>query len=181
MLSAWPAGLAVCLACRACCLQSEVPGLQGLLSAIRGAWRLLTCCLQQMRLFAACLLDTSCHQLLFAVLHFARRKLTSQPSSAAADVRNKRASQKQGKKITGMQYMPAHPNKLLITSNDSRIRLYDGEAAGLHGHQAGHANTELYHAAAAAMPCCSPQAAKCFIVAVYCRSCQRCQHLPLVL
>eukprot|EP00891_Asterochloris_glomerata_P003295 jgi/Astpho2/3295/e_gw1.00054.81.1_t len=57
---------------------------------------------------------------------------------AAADVRNKRASQKQGKKITGMQYMPAHPNKLLITSNDSRIRLYDG--FGLQCKFKGHVN-----------------------------------------
>ena len=103
-------------------------------------------------------------------------------SSAASDVKNKRASQKQGKKITGMQYMPAHPNKLLITSNDSRIRLYDGEAAGLQVHQAGHAKAVLYHAAAAAIPCCSSQAAKCFAAAVRCRvSLCCCQHLPPVI
>ena len=78
--------------------------------------------------------------------------------------------------------MPAHPNKLLITSNDSRVRLYDGEAAGLQVHLAGHANTVLYHAAAAATPCCSSQAAKCFIAAVRCRvSFCCCQHLPPVL
>ena len=64
--------------------------------------------------------------------------------SAVSDVKNKRASQKQGKKITGMQYMPAQPNKLLITSNDSRIRLYDGEAAGWHVHPADHVTTVLY-------------------------------------
>ena len=101
-------------------------------------------------------------------------------SSAASDVKNKRASQKQGKKITGMQYMPAHPDKLLITSNDSRIRLYNGEGTGMHVHQAGHANTVLHHAAAA-IPC-SSRAANCFIVAVQCKvSFCGCQHLPPVL
>ena len=94
-------------------------------------------------------------------------------------MKNKRASQKQGKKITGMQYMPAHPDKLLITSNDSRIRLYNGEGAGLHVRQAGHANT--VHHAAAAIPC-SSRAANCFIVAVHCKvSFCCCRHLPPVL
>lgn len=45
-----------------------------------------------------------------------------------ADVKNKRSGQKTGKKITGMQFLAADTTKLLITSNDSRIRLYDGEA-----------------------------------------------------
>lgn len=46
--------------------------------------------------------------------------------SVIADVKNKRSGQKTGKKITGMQFLPADTTKLLITSNDSRIRLYDG-------------------------------------------------------
>lgn len=46
----------------------------------------------------------------------------------AADVKNKRSGDKKsGKKITGMQFLGADNSKLLITSNDSRIRLYDGE------------------------------------------------------
>ncbi|KAL3134692.1 hypothetical protein ABBQ32_007697 [Trebouxia sp. C0010 RCD-2024] len=45
---------------------------------------------------------------------------------AQIDVKNKRSGQKTGKKITGMQFLAADTTKLLITSNDSRIRLYDG-------------------------------------------------------
>ncbi|DBA73534.1 TPA: WD repeat-containing protein 44, variant 2 [Trebouxia sp. C0004] len=47
------------------------------------------------------------------------------------DVKNKRSGQKTGKKITGMQFLACDTSKLLITSNDSRIRLYDGEALNL--------------------------------------------------
>ena len=48
----------------------------------------------------------------------------------AADVKNKRSGDKKsGKKITGMQFLGSDNTKLLITSNDSRIRLYDGESA----------------------------------------------------
>jgi len=46
------------------------------------------------------------------------------------EVRNQRARRSAGstagKKITGLQFMPNEPTKLLITSNDSRIRVYDG-------------------------------------------------------
>ena len=50
----------------------------------------------------------------------------------AADVKNKRSGDKKsGKKITGMQFLGSDNTKLLITSNDSRIRLYDGESASL--------------------------------------------------
>jgi len=31
-----------------------------------------------------------------------------------------------GRKITGLQFLPGDAGQLLITSNDSRIRLYDG-------------------------------------------------------
>ena len=31
-----------------------------------------------------------------------------------------------GKKITGLHFMPGDDRKLLVTSNDSRIRVYDG-------------------------------------------------------
>ena len=43
-------------------------------------------------------------------------------------MKNKRSGQKTGKKITGMQFLASDTSKLLITSNDSRIRLYDGAA-----------------------------------------------------
>ena len=44
-----------------------------------------------------------------------------------ADVKNRRGNTSRGRKITGMQFMPKDPSQLLITSNDSRVRLYDGE------------------------------------------------------
>lgn len=45
-----------------------------------------------------------------------------------ADVKNRRGNTSRGRKITGMQFMPKDPSQLLITSNDSRIRLYEGTA-----------------------------------------------------
>ena len=44
------------------------------------------------------------------------------------DVRNSRSKKTQGKKITGLTFMPGNDRKLLVTSNDSRIRVYDGYA-----------------------------------------------------
>ena len=44
------------------------------------------------------------------------------------DVRNSRSKKTQGKKITGLTFMPGDDRKLLVTSNDSRIRVYDGYA-----------------------------------------------------
>ena len=41
------------------------------------------------------------------------------------DVKSTRGSSR-GKKITGLEYMPGVDKLLLITSNDSRIRMYDG-------------------------------------------------------
>ncbi|EIE19158.1 WD40 repeat-like protein [Coccomyxa subellipsoidea C-169] len=46
---------------------------------------------------------------------------------AQIDVKNRRGNTSRGRKITGMQFMPKDPSQLLITSNDSRVRLYDGE------------------------------------------------------
>lgn len=44
-----------------------------------------------------------------------------------ADVKNRRGQgAARGRKITGLQFLPGDPSQLLITSNDSRIRLYDG-------------------------------------------------------
>jgi hypothetical protein len=37
-------------------------------------------------------------------------------------VKNKRGQHSRGKKITGLTFLPAEPGKLLITSNDSRVR-----------------------------------------------------------
>eukprot|EP00890_Picochlorum_soloecismus_P000740 jgi/Picsp_1/1667/NSC_05141-R1_wd repeat-containing protein 44-like len=46
---------------------------------------------------------------------------------AQLDVKNKRGQHARGKKITGLAFAPKmFPNALLITSNDSRIRLFDG-------------------------------------------------------
>lgn len=46
---------------------------------------------------------------------------------AQLDVKNKRGQHARGKKITGLTFAPKmFPNALLITSNDSRIRLFDG-------------------------------------------------------
>lgn len=45
---------------------------------------------------------------------------------AQLDVKNKRGQHSRGKKITGLAFLPSEPGKLLITSNDSRVRLYDG-------------------------------------------------------
>lgn len=41
---------------------------------------------------------------------------------APADVKNKRGQHSRGKKITGLAFLPSEPGKLLITSNDSRVR-----------------------------------------------------------
>ncbi|CAL8464569.1 g4104 [Coccomyxa elongata] len=45
---------------------------------------------------------------------------------AQIDVKNRRGNTSRGRKITGMQFMPKDSSQLLITSNDSRVRLYDG-------------------------------------------------------
>ncbi|MCO5592178.1 hypothetical protein L7F22_046174 [Adiantum nelumboides] len=42
------------------------------------------------------------------------------------EVRNTKSKRSQGKKITGFQFVPGDKVKILITSNDSRIRVYDG-------------------------------------------------------
>jgi WD40 repeat protein len=42
------------------------------------------------------------------------------------DVRNTKSNKASGKKITGLSWMPGDDDKLLVTSNDSRIRVYDG-------------------------------------------------------
>ena len=43
-------------------------------------------------------------------------------------MKNRRGNSK-GRKITGMQWLPGQASQLLITSNDSRVRLYEGEPA----------------------------------------------------
>ncbi|KDD73532.1 hypothetical protein H632_c2081p0, partial [Helicosporidium sp. ATCC 50920] len=57
---------------------------------------------------------------------------------AQIDVRNARGAHARGKKVTGVAYAPGHASRLLVTSNDSRVRLYDGLA--LHVKFKGHAN-----------------------------------------
>ena len=58
---------------------------------------------------------------------------------AQLDVKNKRGQHARGKKITGLTFAPKRlPNSLLVTSNDSRIRMYDGYT--LQYKYKGHAN-----------------------------------------
>ena len=54
------------------------------------------------------------------------QNLRNVSSCAPTDVKNRRGQQARGRKITGMQFLPGNPAQLLITSNDSRLRLYDG-------------------------------------------------------
>lgn len=42
------------------------------------------------------------------------------------EVQRRRKKRSQGKKITGFQFVPGDEGKILITSSDSRIRVYDG-------------------------------------------------------
>ncbi len=42
-------------------------------------------------------------------------------------VKNSRSNNPIGRKITGLEFKPGEPDKLLVTANDSRIRLYDGQ------------------------------------------------------
>lgn len=56
---------------------------------------------------------------LYACVHNSLLPPTHPP---AADVKNKRGQHARGKKVTGMAFLPADPGKLLITSNDSRVR-----------------------------------------------------------
>ena len=58
---------------------------------------------------------------------------------AQLDVKNKRGQHARGKKVTGLHFMPGNdPNALLITSNDSRVRLYEGYT--LRSKYKGHSN-----------------------------------------
>uniref|UniRef100_A0A1D1ZS76 Uncharacterized protein n=1 Tax=Auxenochlorella protothecoides TaxID=3075 RepID=A0A1D1ZS76_AUXPR len=57
---------------------------------------------------------------------------------AQLDVKNTRGQHARGKKITGLTFLPRSPSHLLITSNDSRIRLYEGY--NLRAKFKGHAN-----------------------------------------
>ena len=45
---------------------------------------------------------------------------------AQIGVKNRSGKHTGGKKITGLQYMPGAPTRLLVTTNDSRLRLYEG-------------------------------------------------------
>ena len=54
-------------------------------------------------------------------------------------VKNERSSNPVGRKITGLEFKPGDVDKLLVTSNDSRIRLYDGQTM-LACKYKGHAN-----------------------------------------
>ncbi|CAM6121484.1 unnamed protein product [Calypogeia fissa] len=47
------------------------------------------------------------------------------------DVKSAQAKKSRGKKITGLQFVPGDSNKVLITSNDSRVRVYDGPELNL--------------------------------------------------
>ncbi|KAL3699001.1 hypothetical protein R1sor_017023 [Riccia sorocarpa] len=59
------------------------------------------------------------------------------------EVRNAQAKKGQGKKITGLQFMPGEPTKLLVTSHDSRIRVYDGKELQLKFKGLRNANSQI--------------------------------------
>ncbi len=42
------------------------------------------------------------------------------------DIQNRRQRNPMGKKVTGLQFYPGDDRKLLVASNDSRLRIYDG-------------------------------------------------------
>ena len=44
------------------------------------------------------------------------------------DVKNRRGKQARSRKVTGVACQPGVPGRLLVTCNDSRVRLYDGYA-----------------------------------------------------
>ena len=44
------------------------------------------------------------------------------------DVKNRRGKQARSRKVTGVACQPGAPGRLLVTCNDSRVRLYDGYA-----------------------------------------------------
>lgn len=66
---------------------------------------------------------------------------------AQVDVKNARGQHARGKKVTGLSFLARRPGQLLITSNDSRIRLYDGYS--LRAKFKGHANRSTQIRAAA--------------------------------
>lgn len=43
-----------------------------------------------------------------------------------ADVKNRRGKQPRSRKITGLRFHPEAAGQLLVSSNDSRVRLYEG-------------------------------------------------------
>jgi hypothetical protein len=43
-------------------------------------------------------------------------------------VKNRRGKQARSRKVTGVACQPGAPGRLLVTCNDSRVRLYDGYA-----------------------------------------------------
>lgn len=49
-------------------------------------------------------------------------------SRACTDVKNRRGKQARSRKVTGVCCQPGAPGRLLVTSNDSRVRLYHGYA-----------------------------------------------------
>ncbi|KAK2076983.1 hypothetical protein QBZ16_005211 [Prototheca wickerhamii] len=57
---------------------------------------------------------------------------------AQIDVKNARGQHARGKKVTGVAFVARRPSQLLVTSNDSRVRLYDGYS--LRAKFKGHAN-----------------------------------------
>ena len=43
-------------------------------------------------------------------------------------MKNRRGKQTRSRKVTGVACQPGAPGRLLVTSNDSRVRLYQGYA-----------------------------------------------------
>ena len=71
--------------------------------------------------------------------HFYRADNFKFEHSHMITVKNSRSDNPVGRKITGLEFKPGDPDKLLVTANDSRIRLYDGQTM-LACKYKGHAN-----------------------------------------
>lgn len=61
----------------------------------------------------------------FASASLCRLHILPAPWRVQVDVRNARGAHSAGKKITGILPVPGQPSQLLVSSNDSRLRLYD--------------------------------------------------------
>ena len=91
------------------------------------------------------------------------------------DVRNTKSNKASGKKITGLSWMPGDDNKLLVTSNDSRIRVYDGYtlACKYKGHKNNNSQIRASFSPAPSSSCAAARTSTCTSGPPSTRSCRR--------